>query len=49
MPAVAHTVLLRETGTAPWAYNLTPGRSAAGVLAWSMEVDGLLQWHWNDV
>lgn len=39
---------LREKGASPWAYNLTPGRSGPGLVTWEMEVDGLMQWHFND-
>jgi hypothetical protein len=37
---------LRAAGSAPWAYNLPPGRSGP-LMAWASGADAFLQWHWS--
>lgn len=46
-PSRARWSRLRRGDRQVWAYNLTPGRSASGLLPWAWGADGLMQWHWN--
>ncbi|MBW1879537.1 MAG: hypothetical protein JRI25_01565 [Deltaproteobacteria bacterium] len=39
---------VRGRGATVWLYNLTPGRSASGLLPWLARPEAIIQWHWND-
>jgi len=48
VPSSAVVAHVRDRGAEPWLYNLTPGRSASGLLPWLAGADAVIQWHWND-